>query len=190
MSTDGTISVASKPTQTPRDRLRALARWVVDGSRVHLDDVTAPHPARPRLATALIIVAQLVSIAAVTAAWKRSGALITAAPAPAPVQAPTATTRFGLREEQRRAMFLELATAEQSERQRAILQNSWGGHAWSREDDLGYVLRQRAREAGQRYGLSITHAYLVFDEGIRQRWPGPDGQPLPATTSPLSLRTE
>jgi hypothetical protein len=70
------------------------------------------------------------------------------------------------------------------------LQNSWGGHAWSREDDLGYVLRQRAREAGQRYGLSITHAYLVFDEGIRQRWPGPDGQPLPATTSPLSLRTE
>jgi len=171
-------------------RARLLLRAAL---RLALDHVerSLPSPARrSRSATIALIVTQFASVALFVAAWKQSGALIIAAPAPPPVQAPTATTRFGLNEEQRRAMFREIAAAEVAERARAIAQNTWGGHAWSREDDLGYVLRDRARAVGQRYGLSLTHAYLVFDEGLRNRWPGPDGQPLSATVAPLSLRTE
>ncbi|MFO0557054.1 MAG: hypothetical protein U0269_03470 [Polyangiales bacterium] len=169
-----------------RSLLKAALRLALD----HVERSLPPPAQRSRLATIALIVAQLASVALFVAAWKQSGAVIAAAPAPPPVQPPTATTRFGLTEEQRRAMFRELAAAEQAERARAIAQNTWGGHAWSREDDLGYVLRDRARAVGQRYGLSLTHAYLVFDEGVRNRWPGPDGQPLSATVTPLSLRTE
>jgi hypothetical protein len=167
-------------------RLRALLRWALDLGEPSLP---APPP-RSRLATIALIIVHGASMALFVAAWQRSGAMIMAAPAPPPIPLPTATTRFGLTEEQRRAIFHELAAAEQAERARAIAQNTWGGHAWSREDDLGYVLRDRARALATRYGVSLTHVYLVFDEGVRNRWPGPDGQPLAATVTPLSLRTE
>ncbi|MDP3274651.1 MAG: hypothetical protein Q8Q09_05605 [Deltaproteobacteria bacterium] len=111
-------------------------------------------------------------------------------PEPPRIPAPTSMTRFGMTEELRRAVFRELAEAEFNERNRAITQNTWGGHAWSREDDLGYVQRARGREVASRYNLSLTQVYLVLDEGIRSRWPGIDGQPLVPTTEPLNLRTE
>lgn len=111
-------------------------------------------------------------------------------PALAPVPAQTSMTKFGLTETDRRAIFRELAESEIGERQRAITQNTWGGHAWSRFDDLGYVQRARARELAIRYRVSLTQVYLVLDEGIRERWPGPDGQPLSPNIEPLQLRTE
>jgi hypothetical protein len=40
-----------------------------------------------------------------------------------------------------------------------------------------------------KYRISLTQAYLILDEGIRNKWPGPDGTPLPATTPPLDIRT-
>ena len=39
-----------------------------------------------------------------------------------------------------------------------------------------------------RYGLTMSQVYLILDEGIRGRWPGPDGQPLDPHTVPLNPR--
>lgn len=111
-------------------------------------------------------------------------------PAPPVVPASNSMTRFGMTEAVRRDIFRELAESEIAERRRAITQNTWNGHAWSRFDDLGYVQRARGREVAARHGVSLTQVYLVLDEGIRQRWPGPDGQPLSPLVEPLQLRTE
>jgi len=97
--------------------------------------------------------------------------------------------RFRLPEHTRRDIFRDLATVEVAERARAIAANTWGGHLWSREDDRGHYERVAARGAAQKYHCSLSQVYLVLDEGIRERWPGPDGNPLPATTPPHSIRT-
>lgn len=97
--------------------------------------------------------------------------------------------RFRMPERVRREIFAEIAEAEQAERERAVAQNTWQGHLWSREDDRGHVERQHLRGVAAKYKISLTQAYLVLDEGIRAKWPGPDGNPLPATTPPLDLRT-
>ncbi|HVH47784.1 MAG TPA: hypothetical protein VM925_35855 [Labilithrix sp.] len=97
--------------------------------------------------------------------------------------------RFRLPERTRREIFRELATAELAERARAIAANSWNGHIWSREDDRGYQERVAARAAAAKHKVSLSQIYLVLDEGIRERWPGPDGKPLPATTPPLDIRS-
>lgn len=97
--------------------------------------------------------------------------------------------RFRLSERTRREMFAELASAELAERARAIKANTWNGHQWSREDDRGYYERVAVRSVAAKHRVSLSQAYLVLDEGIRERWPGPDGNPLPATTPPLSIRS-
>lgn len=96
--------------------------------------------------------------------------------------------RFRLPERTRREIFEELAEAEIAERHRAIEQNTWNGHAWSREDDRGHYERIEARGLAAKYHVSLTQIYLVLDEGIRNHWPGPDGEPLPATTPPHDPR--
>ena len=115
--------------------------------------------------------------------------LLTAKP-PAPI--PTEEIddyRFRLPERVRKEIFADLATAELAERARAVAQNTWNGHAWSREDDRGHYERVAARVAAAKYRISLTQVYLVLDEGLRAHWPGPDGKPLPATTPPLSIRS-
>jgi hypothetical protein len=97
--------------------------------------------------------------------------------------------RFRIPERTRRAIFAELAAAELAERARAIQANTWKGHLWSREDDRGHHERLAARAAAAKHKVSLTQVYLVLDEGIRERWPGPDGNPLPATTPPLNIRS-
>jgi len=97
--------------------------------------------------------------------------------------------RFRMPERVRREIFEEIAEAEQAERARAIEKNTWQGHLWSREDDRGHVERQAMRAIAAKHRISLTQAYLVLDEGIREKWPGPDGTPLPGTTPPLDLRT-
>lgn len=97
--------------------------------------------------------------------------------------------KFRLPERTRREIFTELATAEIAERQRAIAANTWKGHLWSREDDRGWQERAAARTAAAKYRVSLTQIFLVLDEGIRNKWPGPDGNPLAATTPPLNFRT-
>jgi hypothetical protein len=97
--------------------------------------------------------------------------------------------RFRLPERTRREIFADLAAAELAERARAIRANTWNGHLWSREDDRGYYERVAARAAAAKYKVSLTQVYLVLDEGLRERWPAPNGEPLPATTPPLNTRT-
>ena len=114
--------------------------------------------------------------------------LLTAKP---PLPIPTEEVddyRFRLPERMRREIFADLATAELAERARAIAANSWNGHLWSREDDRGHYERVAVRAAAARHRVSISQVYLVLDEGIRERWPGPDGKPLPADTPPLNIR--
>jgi hypothetical protein len=97
--------------------------------------------------------------------------------------------RFRLSEAERREIFKEFATAEIAERQRAITQNTWQGHAWSREDDRGYIERTTARASAAKHKVSLSQVYLVLDEGIREKWPGPDGKPLPGNTPAFNPRT-
>lgn len=97
--------------------------------------------------------------------------------------------RFRLPERIRREIFMEIATAEETERKRAIAQNTWDGHLWSREDDRGHFERVFFRTLAQRYAISLTAVYLILDEGIRAKWPGPTGEPLPGTTPPLNPRS-
>jgi hypothetical protein len=97
--------------------------------------------------------------------------------------------RFRLPERTRREIFAEIALAEEAERARAVEQNTWNGHLWSREDDRGHFERVFLRQLAQRHGISLTAVYLILDEGIRAKWPGPSGEPLPGTTPPLNPRS-
>lgn len=78
--------------------------------------------------------------------------------------------RFRLPERTRREIFLELAGAELAERRRAVEQNTWPGHLWSREDDRGHAERVQARLTAAKYKISLTQVYLILDEGIRERF--------------------
>lgn len=96
--------------------------------------------------------------------------------------------RFRLPERTRREIFEQIAESEQSLREQALQTNSWKGHLWSREDDRGHFERLHFRKLAKDHKVSLSQIYLILDEGIRARWPGPDGQPLPATTPPLNPR--
>ncbi|MBS2012779.1 MAG: hypothetical protein JST00_07830 [Deltaproteobacteria bacterium] len=142
-------------------------------------------------------VAWLVRIAVMSFAlvvlWRRTTAatapLLTAKPPPAVPTEEIDDYRFRLPERVRREIFIELAGAEIAERKRAIDGNTWNGHIWSREDDRGQQERMLARTLAGKYKVSLTQIYLVLDEGIRNKWPGADGEPLRATTPPLDIRT-
>ena len=53
---------------------------------------------------------------------------------------------------------------------------------------LGAQERALAQSLATRHGLSLSQVYLILDEGIRDKWPGPDGEPLIATTPPQDPR--
>ena len=108
-------------------------------------------------------------------------------PSPIPVQE-IDDYRFKLPERTRKAIFEELAAAEVAERNRAIAANTWAGHAWSREDDRGYYERALAQRLTVKYKCSLSQIYLVLDEGLREHWEGPDGNPLPSNTPPFTFR--
>ena len=128
-----------------------------------------------------------------TLAWRRivhaTAQLLHAKPPAAIAVEDAPGEKFRLPEPVRREIFAELATAEIAERARAIAANSWNGHVWSREDDRGHYERVAARSSAAKHRVALAQVYLVLDEGIRERWPGPDGKPLAATTPPFSIRT-
>jgi hypothetical protein len=113
--------------------------------------------------------------------------LLAKPPPPIPVEE-IEDYRFRLPERERREIFAELAAAELAERARAIQANSWNGQLWSREDDRGHYERVAVRAAAAKHRVSLSQVYLVLDEGIRERWPAPNGEPLPGTTPPLNMR--
>jgi hypothetical protein len=125
--------------------------------------------------------------------WKRTNTatapLLNAKPLPFVPSEEIEDYRFRLPERTRREIFAEIASAETEERRRAVEHDKWKGHLWSREDDRGHFERMAFRQLATKYNISLTQVYLILDEGLRSHWPGADGEPLPATTPPLDLRS-
>jgi hypothetical protein len=176
----GTDVAASGPAASPRG-------WQTLQSYLALFDFAG----RPASKAAWLVRGAVIVIALV-ALWIRVHAatapILSAKPPPAIPTEEIDDYRFRIAEHTRREIFAELAAAELAERARAIQANSWNGHLWSREDDRGHYERVAIRSAAAKHKISLSQAYLVLDEGIREHWAGPDGKPLPATTPPLNMR--
>lgn len=144
----------------------------------------APTPARPPNASPLRPRARhlLWLVPALALAWNVRTA--TAPEAPAPVPPPAGDARFGVAPDVRRAVFADIMRATRGFRDDA--QRRFPGHAWTRDDHYYNLLRGHIAAVARGHGLTYTQAYLIFDEGVRARWPGPGGQPHVATTRPLS----
>jgi hypothetical protein len=96
--------------------------------------------------------------------------------------------RFGVSEEQRRAIFLKIADIDDGAV--AMSQAKFPGMAWSQGDDQAAYERNAARQYAAQFHLNLAQIYLIIDEGIRKHWPASDGQPLRATITPLDPRKQ
>ncbi len=147
--------------------------------------------AKPTSRVAWIVRLAVLSFGALVL-WQRVNAM--AAPllrAKPPIPIPSEEIedyRFRLPERTRREIFEQIAENEQAAREHALQTNSWNGHLWSREDDRGHFERLLFRKLAKQYNVSLSQIYFILDEGIRAKWPGPDANPLPATTPPLNPR--
>jgi hypothetical protein len=106
----------------------------------------------------------------------------------APLPADVGTTRWGVPIETRRQIFAEFAAAEPTSRAEGTKAFPGAALAWSAEDHRGAYERNKARDLASKYRLSLSQIYLCLDEGIHERWPGPDGKPLDPHTVPLHPR--
>ncbi|MBL8716541.1 MAG: hypothetical protein JNL79_11130 [Myxococcales bacterium] len=128
---------------------------------------------------AVLIVAALITLGNVTKELRHAG--------PPPSLPPDqGSVRFGLREEDRRAIFVDIASHEPSNI--AIGVSGFPGQPWSQEDHRCAMERGTQADLARRHRISLTQAYLILDEGIRQHWPGPDGKPLNPKSVPLQPR--
>lgn len=179
---DAPPSVAAPPTPAWETRVEEAAKLAS-----LLDFAAVP---KTKAGWAIRIVATFIAI---VFCWRRvvlATHILVSTHAPPPI--PTEEIddyKFRLPEHTRKEIFEDLATAELAERDRAAKANTWNGHLWSREDDRGHYERVAARAAAVKFKISLAQVYLVLDEGIREHWPAPNGQPLPATTPPLNLRS-
>lgn len=139
--------------------------------------------------TLIVAVAAASAVALIYASvWvRRTVAPLTTAVPPAELvdQGPDGE-RFGLPLAKRREIFTEFATAEPNSRSQGVA--GFPGQPWSQEDHRCAFERETARTMAVRHGISLTQVYLVLDEGIREKWLGPDGKPLPPKTVPLLPR--
>lgn len=180
---------ASEPAPEPVPVVKAEAKPLeVLGKNLRLFDFTTKPDTKAGWAVRIVVT--VIAFAVLVQRTKIATAPLVAAKPPIPITTEDVEGyRFRLPEHTRHAIFDDLAAAELAERDRAIKGNTWNGHLWSREDDRGHYERVAARGAAAKYKVSLSQVYLVLDEGIREHWPAPNGQPLPATTPPLSLRS-
>lgn len=165
----------------------SLREWVPRPSFGAEGTATAWGPVRTRrqllVATGTWVALSLGAAGAVAALT----APIWSAPAPPPVPASqTDDRRFGLSLEERRELFTALVRNEPRHRARAA--RHFPGDPFSINDDRSHGEMVDARQLARTRGLSISQVYLILDEGIRRRWPGPEGEPLEATVPPLDPR--
>ena len=92
---------------------------------------------------------------------------------------------YGLSDAKRRLVFSAIASDEP--RARAESAEKFAGEPWSIEDDRAAHERDRAREVAPNQAISISQAYLILDEGIREHWPAPKA-PLDGSVVPLKPR--
>lgn len=93
--------------------------------------------------------------------------------------------RFGLTEAARKRLFSELVANEPEWRSKA---HEHFKEAWRAEDDRAAFERDFVRDTASKRKLNVTVVYLVLDEGIRKRWPGPGGAPVEPTVIPLQQK--
>jgi hypothetical protein len=104
-------------------------------------------------------------------------------PAPTPVPSPNDSETFGLAESKRKEIFGDIA--EWNNRWRRWAKHDFPNSKWSREDHYHNLLRMHVEKLVDRHDLNYSIIYLIYDEGVRKRWPAPDGEPLRPTTVPL-----
>jgi hypothetical protein len=158
-------------------------------AREVLDAVDFDQPATSRAGALLRILAWTVSLVALASVAHSTTYPLTHIPRRTALNGDAYDGhRYGLTLEVRKKIFAELARVEIAERKRAIDHNTWNGHLWSREDDRGHYEMTAARALATTYGITLTQVYMVLDEGIREKWPGPDGKPLSPFTPPQDPR--
>lgn len=108
--------------------------------------------------------------------------------APPPLPPDHGDVRFGVPLTTRKAVFTELAKQEPASRAKGHQAFPGPELDWSAEDHRAGFERKSVAAAMARHKLSMTQVYLILDEGIRQHWAGPDGEPLRPTTVPLHPR--
>ena len=148
-------------------------------SRLGLDDrdrLVSYH----RLLSLSTLVLPLVLLAIIVAG------VVSSAP-PDRVPPPDGDGLFGLSEERRREIFTRITRHEHFSRSMAVKQ--FPGDAWSQSDAYFGHMRDLVVHLAIIHDLHTSQIFLVFDEGIRKRWPDDQGKPLPATTEPLQPRT-
>ena len=111
---------------------------------------------------------------------------VTDSPRPLPVAPETDTTRFGLTETERRALFSQLEGDTERDRMEAVAM--FHGHEWSGEDERTNRISRRVDGIGARQTSAVLH--LILAEGIRSGWPDAAGHTVLATTPPLNPRRE
>jgi hypothetical protein len=135
------------------------------------------------LSLAMHVLATLAAIVAIR--WVTLPLIRARAPADLPPDGQDGT-RFGLVPSVRREIFRQIASGEPTARIRAA--QAFPGAPWSIEDHRASFERDLVRAIAQQRSLNLSQVYLTLDEGIREHWPGPDGNPLSALSSPLSPR--
>ncbi len=123
-------------------------------------------------------------VPAAIAVWL--GAHVTSVAPPDPIPPPTEDTRFGVSDEKRREVFETFAREGQQWRKDA--NRRFPNDPWTAEDDFRNKVRLHLERFTDRFDLDRTTLHLIYDEAVRRRWKGPDGEPLKATTVPLHKR--
>jgi len=154
-----------------------VARWLA-GERVHI----------PSRAAALVLLTLSVGSLFYAATYARRAVAAIVGKAPPSLPPDQGDVRFGVPLRVRKEIFATLAAAEPQSRVKGVQSFNGPGLEWSAEDHRGAFERQDVAAAAQRHGLTLTQVYLILDEGIRERWPGPDGAPLNSKTVPLNPR--
>ncbi|MEO8874636.1 MAG: hypothetical protein ABI461_03535 [Polyangiaceae bacterium] len=100
---------------------------------------------------------------------------------PPPALLSTADPLYGIDDTRRHLIFSDLAADEAHARAESA--QKFPGEPWSIEDERAAHERDRTREIAGNRKISVSQAYLILDEGIREHWPAPkhalDGSVVP-----------
>lgn len=159
---------------------RRIARmfdvWVGDAA---LPDTPAWQNARAALRAVSIAGAIVLLLVVTQRVWR------TPAPSALGADPEGSDMRFGLSEAARRRLFSEIVANEPEWRAKA---HEHFKEAWRAEDDRAAFERDFVRDLAAKRRINVTVVYLVLDEGIRKRWPGPAGAPVEPTVVPLQQK--
>lgn len=107
-------------------------------------------------------------------------------PTPAKLDPGTPDERFGLDRTERMELFADMV--RQRAGWRKNVERRFRNDPWSQQDDFHASEAPHVLGLARRLGLHYSIPYLILDEGIRERWPGVDGDPIPAEVIPLQPR--